>query len=680
MAYAHKLTFYNDDTSENSGYVEYNVTPEHWYTAWKIGTVVSFYGSVYCSKFASYGLSLKYKTTPSPYGWHSLYTIDKTFVKGKKISFTMQFTITKEFLYDTIFEELSKRSPVSVIANHHISLSDGIAVPNSDYRSVLVYEVTPGEIIVIGATTGTETMASYMFQNSSVVPTSGVNTSLVGSPVSLPPSHEYSHYEPEILSVPTGATHLVITGMNNSSKHGVVDQRTEEFYFTFSINGVDSYWDPIYASTAPSEDIGNGWLITNRLPPVPDVSFSDLTVDNPQSATARFGGFVQRQSPITASIEATLDPIDPALSITQTILTISQNDVILFQETKTTDDTFSIGTLNVSGDATWVCHITDSAGSVGTKSGTIALLSYSVPSISIPYAVSDVVERWGVDLENNHIPLDDGTNLWCSFEGSVFPITGNGNTNPWSVKIEYSYTYQNQSYTVTKVYNSDTSSPHALATDSDENDITFLGGESFSYRRVESVIAPPSNTGGVFAETVKYEFSVTVTDWFGNSAFLYGFLQTATAFFDVERHGVAVGMRSTGTQETPKFECAYPAYFYGGIVEGGNKYSDVPSKIGQWRDTVYSVYRVIVPFIGSATSANFTAPSVIQRIVNAIGCGLRDNGAYWIPIPFASGSSINHQASFRCSINGNVGTVDLIKGSSQSFTADTIYAVVEFVC
>lgn len=674
MAYAHELRLYEESSGNDCGYVKYNITPAHWATAWEIGTVVNISGVVRCSTFAGHTLELR--CGGLGYSGSVLYSVEKTFTKGKTISFSMQFTITKELLHKAIFRNLSKRTPVSEMENYYISSPDGIATAASYGHWLHVYEVTPGETIVIGAEEGTDTYASYMFQNSSIVPTSGVNENLIGSPVSLPSSSYWVGKSTDKLIVPQGATHLIIDEGSYSSYHdstGVTSQRMIETFFTFSLLGVD------IGDTLPSEDIGDSWIVTNRLPPVPSLSFSDLTIGDPQSATARFGGFVQRQSPVTANASITFDPADPSLELVEATLVLSKDGTTLFQETKTTNEAFSVGTLNAGGDVAWSYHMEDSAGMEATANGTISLIPYHVPTLTVPLPATEAVERWMLDLDNNHVPSEDGTNLWCNFNGSVSPITGNGNTNPWSVKVEYTYQYLGQTYTVTKMYNSETPTPHPLGVDSDNTTITFLTGETFSYRRIESVIDPPANTGGVFEETVTYEFSITVTDWFGNSAVLYEFLQNATTFFNVERHGVAVGMRSTGTQDSPKFESAYPAYFYGGIVVGGGSgYSLTPTKIGSWLNTGYDVYQVAVSIPGTSSgNASFTAPKTIQRLVSVEGSGY--NGNYWLPIPYAF-TSTGNQATFRCEVNGNNCTVNLVTGANQSFVNGTVCAIVMFVC
>ena len=109
-------------------------------------------------------------------------------------------------------------------------------------------------------------------------------------------------------------------------------------------------------------------------------------------------------------------------------------------------------------------------------------------------------------------------------------------------------------------------------------------------------------------------------------------------------------------------------------------YSTTPVRLGRYLETPYSVYRVVVPFAGTATSATFTAPAEIRRIVSAVGSGYAGGNGYWVPIPFASPTALGWQASFRCAASGDTCTVDLVKGSKLTFAGDSVEAVVEFVC
>ena len=84
---------------------------------------------------------------------------------------------------------------------------------------------------------------------------------------------------------------------------------------------------------------------------------------------------------------------------------------------------------------------------------------------------------------------------------------------------------------------------------------------------------------GTFTNGSMYSFLLVVTDGY----------ETATAQITVDRAfanmhlsgkttgGVAFGRFSTATQGSPKLECDYPAYFYGGIEKGGVSVANITS-------------------------------------------------------------------------------------------------------
>ncbi len=110
------------------------------------------------------------------------------------------------------------------------------------------------------------------------------------------------------------------------------------------------------------------------------------------------------------------------------------------------------------------------------------------------------------------------------------------------------------------------------------------------------------------------------------------------------------------------------------------EFSTTPVRIGPLVGTEYSVYMVVVRFEGSSLSESFTAPAEIQCLLTISGIGQISSTGYWFPIPHSSLAALNAMSSFRCTITGNSCLVEVRKGSSLSYTNDTIKAVVEFVC
>jgi len=69
-----------------------------------------------------------------------------------------------------------------------------------------------------------------------------------------------------------------------------------------------------------------------------------------------------------------------------------------------------------------------------------------------------------------------------------------------------------------------------------------------------------------FSSDKNYTVSLIATDNNNNSIFKQNILiSPATPILNVDEGGVAIGQFSTGEENNPKFECAYPAIFYAGI-------------------------------------------------------------------------------------------------------------------
>lgn len=104
-----------------------------------------------------------------------------------------------------------KKEP-DVILNNWSLLNSGLCASKSGCK-ILKYTVNEGEIIDLKTTALPYNAASYQFQNSQEVPSSGTNTNLIGSPVlSLVDG---------LATVPSGATWLMITALIDDTQTGI---------------------------------------------------------------------------------------------------------------------------------------------------------------------------------------------------------------------------------------------------------------------------------------------------------------------------------------------------------------------------------------------------------------------------------------------------------------------------
>lgn len=142
------------------------------------------------------------------------------------------------------------------------------------------------------------------------------------------------------------------------------------------------------------------------------------------------------------------------------------------------------------------------------------------------------------------------------------------------------------------------------------------------------------NSGAIFLPQYKYDFMLALTD---DVETLYASTVLPAAFANLHLSGhstggVAIGRFSGATLGNPKFECEYPASFYGGI-EGVNRYATAAIKTGgTWVDgkPLYRrTYVVERPQNNAEIVTALPAYGVI-RVVDAVANYTFDSeGSYW---------------------------------------------------
>ena len=137
--------------------------------------------------------------------------------------------------------------------------------------------------------------------------------------------------------------------------------------------------------------------------------------------------------------------------------------------------------------------------------------------------------------------------------------------------------------------------------------------------------------------------------------------------------GVAIGRFSSATDNEPKFECEYPAWFNGGIV-GVTKYtgSEVPTG-GTWLDG-RKVYRRVVSYVLTQTGTavtGFTIPvfgAANGQLIRLDGCVTRTSDGKMFPVNF------HYSSSTYCSVHvSDAGEVIF-----NSTFAGTFYVIIEY--
>lgn len=252
-------------------------------------------------------------------------------------------------------------------------------------------------------------------------------------------------------------------------------------------------------------------------PVIQSAEFSDAT-----GAESVFGGFVQGQSIFKMTMQAQTDPLDSKVTIASRTLTLDGTKHSL------SSDAQEVGTLAKSGVVDWTLKVTDSKGLSVETSGSISLIPYSPPVIESLTAFR-YKEMISDDGSISYVAADDGEQVWFSLAGTVTPVS---EKNAWTLTVEWDGK--------SSVVRSGEDGTGILLTD-DRDAVT------------ESISA-----------IHRMEFTWTLADYF-TSVVMRTAVEKASAYFNVEQNGVAVGMRSTGTPDEKKFEVAedYDSHFYG---------------------------------------------------------------------------------------------------------------------
>lgn len=109
--------------------------------------------------------------------------------------------------------------------------------------------------------------------------------------------------------------------------------------------------------------------------------------------------------------------------------------------------------------------------------------------------------------------------------------------------------------------------------------VTPAGGESIvvaqsSTQPAKTYAADRTAITGSYANTSNHAFTVTLADSF-TAVVVQLTVPKAGGIFNIERTGVAMGMRSSGTQAQPLTESAYPVHCYAGVWgEDGKRIDD----------------------------------------------------------------------------------------------------------
>lgn len=253
---------------------------------------------------------------------------------------------------------------------------------------------------------------------------------------------------------------------------------------------------------------------------------------------SNYGCFLQQKSRLICHIDAQADvEADPGAGIVKRALTLGETVY------ESGNDEFEIGEISLSGSVPYAISVTDSHGLVGTYSGVLSVVPYAPPRLS-----ELSFERYATLIDAAGQPYyepDDGSRaVRVSLAGEVSAVNGQ---NAWTLRLSYS--------------DGESEAEATLLSGADGQALLLTDDRS---------VFPVE-----LSEQRDWQIIVTLSDSFESAQYDLT-LPRAGGLFNIEKGGVAVGMRSGGTRALPKFEVAYPAVFYGDM--------ELPGIDSGWQD------------------------------------------------------------------------------------------------
>ena len=311
-------------------------------------------------------------------------------------------------------------------------------------------------------------------------------------------------------------TSAVLTAMTNRVY-------ATQLQVSFTTSGGTTYSSSWVNVTNADDGKAFRFVKTRTAPVISGITWSESGTTH----ITQFGNLVQGKTVPILGFTVTLDTAaDPGI-------TVGNRQIAIDGKTYTPGgNSCTMAVISASGSVVFSVMVSDSYGQTTTYSGTVTVLSYTPPSLT-----GLDINRYASYLDSGGHTIyeldDDGSHLW--FDGSVSVQTSLGNgTNSWTLKITPS-----GGTAITAVSSSGTAS------------VTYSHERSF-------LTASYNNT-------TSYDFTVTLSDQLTTKTYVVN-VPKAGGYFNIEKSGVAVGMRSTGTENSKLFECAYPAKFYSDVL------------------------------------------------------------------------------------------------------------------
>jgi len=379
------------------------------------------------------------------------------------------------------------------------------------------------------------------------------------------------------------------------------------------------------------------FLYRRIAPVISGVRFADK---NPVDPYGKYDGYVlggQSIPEITGIVQ--LDPLDPNLTAKHKIeiLTIAEpgstgadRELIVDASAGLAEtlrpvlpERVGYSDANINSECDCRYTVTDSAGNSAVWTEHIRLYNYDTPRLvnlaGFPVA-ERYIERVGDDGAVSYPTSEDGEQLRVSYALTVSAI-GSTIRNNWIMDVRYGIDGA-ENYT-------------EIAAARNGSDLDS-GDRAQDRTLLEGMIFPASS---------RWFVTLIVTDDLGNRVQLTGYTNKAGGYANIEKHGAAIGMRTTATADHKKFEVArgYESIFYGGIRGVNILTSEEVDTGGRWLNGK-TVYAKTLVYTGAAggTTYSLELPEGVESVWLDAANSFHDNynGTVYGPNAVVNGAAV----------------------------------------
>lgn len=385
---------------------------------------------------------------------------------------------------------------------------------------------------------------------------------------------------------PNGSGGIMPSGL--SVAYGDDKYSTSEIYTPVALNSItyqDNYEDNYYGVFG---DYIQGYCI-------PKVAFNTTNITN-----ARTSSTININGTITSHYFRVYD----------------ENDTVIYEMSASTTGNISRtinAVSNISGTYKVSIWLEDNYGIGGETTGSFTVLPYHIPEINLFETVryEEVLSQTGIE----YVESDDSDTVWINLNCSIAPIKS---MNNWTL-------------TLTAIQDED--EEHGVSS------IIMSGtdGEDISRTKDRTILTDS------YSADSNYKFVLVLEDNIGNTTAV-AYIYKADGYFNVEKFGVSVGMRTKATPEDKRFEVAedYTTHLYGPIsmhgdisnIRSGVVSFSASTSAGSYKDSnitfdppfkADTIPVVVVGFSTNSTAGTFgrCCAAALQSSITNAGCTLR---------------------------------------------------------